>query len=131
MFTLKSVYQEIFEGVYSSPVERKSSSEQQDEYIQLLGMFELFKTNKLKSYGALKQNTWLYVDDVDRKIKQELQNVKASQELYKKEKMADFFTSLEEMIKKENPDVDEKIKSEMYSYVDFSIIQLEKITEAK
>lgn len=131
MFTLKPIYQEIFEGVYSSPVERKSAYEQQSEYVQLLGMFELFKVNKLKSYGALKQNTWLYVDDVDRKIKQEIQNVKASQGIYEKEKMVDFFTSLEGMIKKEHPDVDGKIKSEMYSYVDFSIIQLEKITGAK
>lgn len=131
MFTLKPVYQEIFEGVYSSPVEKTSDYEQQAEYIQLLGMFELFKTNKLKSYGSLKQNTWIYVDDVDKKIKQELENVKSSQGIYKKEKMVDFFTSLENMIKKENPFIDEKIKSEMYNYIDFSIIQLKKITEEK
>lgn len=131
MFTLKPIYQEIFEGVYSSPVERKSAYEQQSEYVQLLGMFELFKINKLKSYGALKQNTWIYVDDVDKKIKQELENVKSSQGIYKKEKMVDFFTSLENMIKKENPSVDEKIKSEMYNYIDFSISQLKKITEEK
>lgn len=133
MFKIKHTYNEIYEDFGFSSVnlriikEEKTSQDREDEYIELLGVFDILRKKKIKIKGKFKEGTTCYINAIENKINNELSNVKNELNNYPINKMDVFFKELEVYIKVPALWVDISVKKEMCDYLSFFFKQLEKI----